>query len=139
MTSDVLEYHVLVDTDAFVGKFYPRDAHHARCKAMFAELRAERKRLVTTSLVVLETATVLSNRTGQEAACRFLEGFIKAGKIDVVHISQELQNEAVDLFLEQTKKGTSVVDCSNVVVMHRYHIPTIFSFDRFYKAFVPVR
>lgn len=138
MTSDPLDYHVLVDTDAFVGRFYPKDAHHSRCKTMFTELKAGHKRLVTTSLVVLETATVLSNRTGQEAARRFLDGFIKAGKIDVIHISQELQQEAIDLFLQQTKKGTSVVDCSNVVVMRRYCIPTIFSFDRFYKSLVPV-
>jgi predicted nucleic acid-binding protein len=136
MTGDALEYHVLVDTDAFVGRFYPQDAHHTRCQTMFAELRAGRKRLVTTSLVVLETATVLSYRTNQAAAGRFLEGFVRAGKIDVIHVSQELQEEAIDLFLQQTKKGTSVVDCSNVVVMRRYHIPTIFSFDRFYKAFV---
>lgn len=138
MPSDVLQYHALVDTDAFVGWFYPQDAHHSRCKAMFTQLKSQQRRLVTTNLVTLETATVLSYRTGQTAARKFVEGFIRAGKMDVIPVSPELLDEAFDLFLEQAKKGTSVVDCSNVVVMRRFHIPTIFSFDRFYKAFVVV-
>lgn len=132
MRSNAAEYHVLVDSDAFVGRFYPQDAHHKRSKQVFSALRTERRRLVTTNLVVLETATVLSHRTGQVAARKFIEEFIRTGKIDVIFVTEDLQEDAIDLFLEQNKKGTSVVDCSNVAVMRRYQIPMLFSFDKAY-------
>ncbi len=132
MKSNAAEYHVLVDSDAFVGRFYPQDAHHAHSRRVFNALRAERRRLVTTNLVVFETATVLSHRTGQAAARRFIEDFIRQGKIDVIFITEDLQEEAIDLFLEQDKKGTSVVDCANVAVMRRFRIPMLFSFDKAY-------
>lgn len=138
MLSDNQAYHVLVDSDAFVGKFNPLDAHHSQCKDLFEQLKTGGKRLVTTNLVVLETATVLSYRRGQQAAREFLERFVYAGKIDIIPVNSDLQEKTLDLFLQQTKKGTSVIDCSNVVVMRHYHIPTIFSFDRFYKGFVPM-
>lgn len=36
------------------------------------------------------------------------------------------ENGAWELFRKQTKKGTSVTDCANAVVAHRFNISTIF-------------
>ncbi|MCI0563775.1 MAG: PIN domain-containing protein [Nitrososphaera sp.] len=121
---------ILVDSDAFVGWLYDADAHHKRATAIFNKIKRKRLAPITTSLVVAETATVLSNRQGQNLARVFLD---LIAKYPVIHIDEQLQQEALEFFKAQEKKGTSVVDCTNVVVMRRFKIPTIFSFDKFYS------
>ena len=54
-------------------------------------------------------------------------------KLPIIHINELLHRETLAFFKKQEKKGTSVVDCSNVVIMRRFQIPTIFSFDGFYS------
>lgn len=126
------KFQVLIDSDAFVGQVYPDDAHFERANRIFQALAKQQARIVTTSLVVAETATVLSYRGGQNLARTFLE-VIGRGNIPVVHINEDLQADALNLFSQQTKKGTSVTDCANVTVIRRFQIPSIFSFDKVYE------
>ena len=37
-----------------------------------------------------------------------------------------------DLFLKQSKKGTSFIDCANLTALSYYNFDKIFSFDQFY-------
>ena len=125
------KFHVLVDSDAFVGWYLPADAHFKRATELFTRFDEENRSLVTTSWVVAETATVLSHRVGQESAREFLD-MITSTPFPVIHVTEELQAETIKVFMEQETKNTSMVDCSNVVVMRRFDIPTILSFDNFY-------
>jgi predicted nucleic acid-binding protein len=120
---------ILVDSDAFVALFWDADTNHAQADQLFEDRKANRFRLIATSFVMMETATVLSHRKGQEAARTFLD---YSTRLPVIHITEALQQEAMSIFREQTKKGTSVVDCANVAVMRRYGIQQIFSFDKVY-------
>jgi predicted nucleic acid-binding protein len=110
-------FQVLVDSDAFIGRVYPNDVHYKRASEIFRSLKEHHVSLVTTSLVVAETATVLSHRKGQSLARIFLEEVIKTGGFPVIHITEDLQEEALTIFLNQTKKGNSVTDCANVAVI----------------------
>ena len=99
---------------------------------MFEVLEDKRKSLVTTSLVVVETATVLSHKASQALAIKFLQ-VVNRGNMPIIHINEGLQQAALKTFARQTKKGTSVVDCSNVTVMQKFNIPAIVSFDKVYR------
>lgn len=129
MTNDGLTYDALVDSDAFVGFMSQQDANHQAAAQLFEMAREKQLQLVTTSFVIAETATVLSARAGQALARQFLD-FVEA--FPTVHISEELQKEALQSFRQQQNKRTSVVDCANVVVMRRLGVTKIFSFDAFY-------
>ncbi len=120
---------VLVDSDAFVGWLYAADAHYQAANRIFDEIKQQKLTPITTSFVVMETATVLSHRQGQKLARIFLE---LADKTPTIHITQEIQHEGLALFRTQDARGTSVVDCTNVVIMRRFNIPKIFSFDQVY-------
>ena len=125
------KFQILVDSDAFVGKFYTKDPHHTKALSLFSQLEEKREQLVATSMVMAETATVLSHRSGQELARKFFR-VIKKSKIPVIHINEALQERATRVFQDQTKKGTSMTDCANIAVANLFKIPTIFSFDKFY-------
>jgi predicted nucleic acid-binding protein len=126
------KFEVLVDSDAFVGWVYPDDKHFHRASEIFEKFKKQGLSLVTTSFVVSETATVLSYKVGQALAKFFLEEVIKKGSFPVIHITEDLQEKAIETFSQQTQRGTSVVDCANVAVMRKFQIPTIFSFDQIY-------
>lgn len=121
---------VLVDSDAFVSFLYEKDANHAVAIGIFATIERKRLAPVTTSFVVMETATVLSNRQGQSLALAFLD---QVSAYPTIHIDEGLQQTTLNYFRQEKQRGTSVVDCANVVVMRQFNIPTIFSFDKFYK------
>ena len=129
------KFQVLIDSDAFAGRFYLKDAHHSHSLELFARFEKERRVLVTTNLVVAEVATVLSHRNGQALAVNFLD-MVDNSQMPIIHLDEKLHQRALDTFRSQTARGTSVTDCSNVVVMDYFNIPEIFSFDRVYaKAF----
>lgn len=127
------EFNVLVDSDAFVGWMIAKDPHYKRASEVFEGLIQANTKAVTTSMVVAETATVLSHKVGQSLAITFLDTVIDKGKFPVIHINERLYAKALDIFKQQTKKGSSVVDCVNVAVMRQFGIKQIFSFDKVYK------
>lgn len=125
------EIEILIDSDAFVGRFYPNDKHHDNAKGIFSELEEKGSSIATTSMVVAETATVLSHRSGQDLARTFIS-IIEKSTLPVIHIDDKFQQEAITIFKEQDRRGTSMTDCANIAVIRRFKIQAIFSFDKVY-------
>ncbi len=124
---------ILVDSSAFVAWFNANDMFHSAAKKRFSFIEQEKFRLITTSYVVDETATVLSFRKGQDLANIFLDF---ASQLPMIFIAEELRQKTLAIFKKQKQRGTSMVDCSNVAVMQLHEIPIIFSYDEvFSKTF----
>lgn len=122
---------ILVDSDAFIGRFFTDDVHHRHASERFEHFERSQRLLTTTSAVIGETATVLSHRRGQALALRFLD-IIERSQMSIIHIDLSLHLKALALFKQQTDRGTSYTDCANVAVMQQFSIPVIFSFDQVY-------
>lgn len=123
---------MFIDSDAFVGWLIEADAHHETTVRTFEYLKAHKIPLITSSAVVAEVATVLSHRVGQQMAKMFLEEFIENTEFPVIFINQSLYQKALNLFKEQSQRGTSFTDCANVIVLQQLGLRTIFSFDQAY-------
>lgn len=121
-----------MDSDGFVGLFHETDAHHEKARQYFNHAAENRDTLILTNYVAAEAGTVISHKAGQDMARRF---FDLVETYPTIHIDEQLHRDTIELFKQQGKKGTSIVDCSNVVVMRRFNIPKIFSFDKFYTKF----
>jgi predicted nucleic acid-binding protein len=122
---------ILVSSDAFVVLFFPDDAHHDKSLKSFDELKENQISLGATSMVVAETAIVLSHRSVQALARKFFD-VIEKSKFPILHITEELQKEILQIFRQQSLKRTSVTGCANVTIVRRPKIPKIFSFDKMY-------
>lgn len=127
------DIEVLVDSDAFVGLLLQRDAHHARSVTIFDRLKERNVQIATTSLVVVETATVLSHASGQALARTFLHEVIEKAHFPVIFIDEPLYNETTAIFCSLQKRASSMTDCANVAVIRHFEIPQIFSFDKVYR------
>lgn len=121
---------ILVDSDAFVGWMVATDAHHQRVIEAFERLKNARVQMVTTNLVISETASLLSRRNSQAQAKAFLQF---SQHIETVYITKRLHQLTVNLFWEQERKNISFVDLANVVVAQEHGIGQILSFDKVYR------
>ena len=121
----------LVDTDYLFGIAVSDDPHHEQAKRIADRVRADS--LYITNVVYYEIATVLSYKANQQVAKEFIQK-VKNGVISIVRVEGVLEEKAWDVFMKQTKKGISFVDCANLAVIEYYNLDGILSFDGFYPA-----
>lgn len=136
MTNSMPSYDVFIDSDVFVGLSLVSDPLHQRASLLLQRIKRTGLTVVTSQLVVAEAATVLSHKHGMQLAKFFLRN---VASFETLFVSAQLHAEALELFVEQSKKGSSFVDCANVVVMRHYGIQTIASFDKAYPKQYGVR
>ena len=132
MAPATTSFQALVDSSAFIARLSPEDPFHSFAKQAFQAAKQQSLQLVTTNLVVGETLTVLSHRGGHDLAKLFLMHLERSG-LPVIFVDDTLHQETIKVFTQQEKKGTSFVDCANLVVIRKFSIPRIFGFDAFYK------
>ncbi|HLE49719.1 MAG TPA: PIN domain-containing protein [Patescibacteria group bacterium] len=122
---------VLVDSDFLVGLFRDEDTHHQNSLNLLEkEIRAGSS-LFVSNLVLFETATVLAHRVNMDAVRLFYEKLPKL-KLKRIGIDEKMENKSWEIFLKQTKKGCSFVDCANLAAVEIYRFEGILSFDQFY-------
>lgn len=122
---------VILDSDTLFALYVATDVHHQKARRIFQRLLSIQAELWVTSLVVQETATVISFRLGQKQAKEFLNRLRKI-EIREMFMNQKLAAKAWQVFRKQEKKETSFVDCANIVAANQIGIKSIFSFDKIY-------
>ena len=74
---------------------------------------------------------------GMKYAKNFYSSVFRMASEKII-MDEELENESWKIFLSQTKKGTSFVDCANLAVVEKYKLDGILSFDKFYPKDVRI-
>ena len=118
---------VFADTSALVSVLTTTDANHEHAARAFANLRARRASLVSTSFVLVETYALVGRRLGLDAARSFRMEF--APLIDVIWVDEALHNAGLDLLFERRKRQLSLVDAVSFVTMRQKGIEDAFAYD----------
>ncbi len=121
---------VFADTSALHSAISSTDSNHQRARASFAQLKAERAVLVTTSYVLVETYALLDRRFGKEASRRFREEFTPL--LDVIWIDREVHEQAMDVFLV-SPRSISLVDAASFICMRRLRLDRVWAIDRHFQ------
>lgn len=121
----------LVDSDFLVAVFNEKDASHINAMALLKKLGVYEVELWMTNLVRQESATVISHRVDMKGVRLYVKKLV-ADIHKFVNVDKSLENESWEIFLKQTKKGCSFVDCSNLAVVQKFKLDGILSFDKFY-------
>lgn len=122
---------VLVDSDAFVSIRFSDQSTHLQAIKLLHKLQKNHVQLFCLNLCLYETATVISRKYSQEKAIDFFTD-LKVSSPNIIHLSSEIEVLAWNTFIQQTKKGTSFIDCANLAALNYYRLDKIFSFDQFY-------
>jgi predicted nucleic acid-binding protein len=123
---------VFVDTSALFAALVANDSHHeAARKGLEAALEQRDARLVTTSLVLLETMALLQARVGLDAALAF-DAAIRP-LLEVVWVDKALYDGAVRRLQLRRSRKVSLVDCASFVHMEGQGISHALAFDRHFE------
>lgn len=127
---------LFLDTSAWFAALSDRDQDHARAARYYREiLTTGRFALVTTNLVIAELHAMLSRRQGPAAGLRLLDGLREDPLHEVVWVTRELHQRAVDRWLRPfADQPFSLVDAVGFEVMRDRGLRTAFSTDHHFKV-----
>lgn len=131
MMNRMKDQKVLVDSDAMIAIRFVDQSTHLRAVQILRKLKKQNAQIYCLNLCLQETATVISRKYSQEKAIEFKKD-LKKSFLNIIELDQTLEQSAWDIFVKQTKKCTSFIDCANLAALQFLKFDKIFSFDQFY-------
>lgn len=122
---------LLVDSDFLIANYRIDDPSHRKASESARELNKQKHKFYCLNIVVQESTTVISKKMGMNHARKFYSGLRNFIDIFVI-LDEQTERKAWEIFLAQTKKGTSFVDCANLAALEKYKFDKILSFDTVY-------
>jgi uncharacterized protein len=123
-----------VDTSAWYPLLVAKHPDHARLASALRELIRNRRRLVTTNLVVAETHVLLLRRVGAQTALAFVRTVDEVPNV-VVRSTRDLENEAERNWLARySDQGFSFTDAVSFAVMTNRGMRDALSIDHHFAV-----
>jgi len=128
---------VYADSGAFIALLWRRDRAHELVRDHYTTLREAGDVLLTSDLVVSETATRLRFDAGLAAAVAFREllaAAVEAGRLLVRHADSELDARAWDLMARYPDLALSFTDCVGAVTATEGRAAAVFGLDNDFRV-----
>lgn len=122
----------IIDTDALLGIFSPKDPHHKTAITLLDKLVQRNDEIFLLSTTLAEFALLASSRIGVNETKNSIKR-IMASEYSTLDITEEVASEAVELYYTQTSKEESLFDCYVMVGAKKIAADYIFSFDKGYE------
>ena len=123
-----------VDTSAWYPLLVAKHPDHARLASALRALIRNRRRLVTTNMVVAETYALLLRRVGAPTALAFVRTVDEAPNV-VVRSTRDLETEAERSWLVRySDQDFSFTDAVSFAVMTNRRIRDALSLDRHFEV-----
>lgn len=123
---------IFVDSGAWIAFFDPTDQYHNDAVTIYADLKRQRARFLTTDYVLDETITRLRYDVSHSVAVQFLdliESVEKTGVLTIAEIDKTLFQEAKRLFRQYDSAKLSFTDCTSFAVCQKHKISETYAFD----------
>jgi predicted nucleic acid-binding protein len=117
---------IYVDSSAFYALLDRSDPHHKEASTLWKVLLHDDVTLITSNYVVAETAKLLQDKIGFEAARLWNRDIL--GILDVCWVDATMHQHAYELWLNLGRMRLSLIDCVSLVTMHHHQIEKIFCF-----------
>lgn len=127
---------LLADSDFLFALFKPDDSNNSKSRTLLEKY--EKEDILISNLVLQEATTLVSKRMGMKYAVNFYNAVLKITS-RIIYLDLNLEKKAWKMFLDQTKKGCSFIDCSNLIIHNEHKLNGILSFDDFYPREVIIK
>ncbi len=124
---------IFVDANAWIALNSKRDQFHALAVKINQQLLKQGCRYVTTNFVLDETYSGLLMKVGHFAAVDFGEKICQSHIISIIHITEDIQEHAWNLFKQYSDKTFSFTDCTSFVVMRQLGLTDAFTNDHHFE------
>ncbi len=126
---------LFADTSGWGNLADPTQPFHARAAAIYRTARRQRRKIVTTTYVLVELVALLTSplRIARPAVVAYIQGLKSSQYIEVVHVDAALDTAAWQLLCNRQDKEWSLVDCASFVVMTRRGILEALTTDHHFE------
>lgn len=126
------------DTSFWIALFRRRERHHDIASTLWS---ARPTPVVLTNHVLGEIWTFLRRREDHEIAGRAVRAIRRSDRVDVVHVEQDVEDEAWRWLARHDERAYSFVDATSFAVMRRLGMQDAYAFDGDFSAagFVELR
>jgi predicted nucleic acid-binding protein len=119
---------VFVDTSALYAILVRSEEDHETVVEAFSELLQERRRLVSTNYVLVETCALLQHRFGLRAVRDFETRIVPV--LRVYWVDEGLHRRALERLFSTDRRRLSLVDCASFVLMEAEGVQDALALDR---------
>ena len=123
-----------MDTGAWFAIADKSDQYHHTATKHLRELVDDKTQLITSNLVVHETAMLLARRVSKKAAIQFLGLIFKDSVVEVIQSTSSSEQSAYAYFGKYAEHDFSITDCLSFVIMKQNLIKRAFTFDKHFKT-----
>ncbi len=128
---------LLIDTSALIAVRNADDKNHKKAvKLMIDILRGKFGKIFVSDYIFDEAVTLAYIRTRRKEFARDIGTFARARPINLRFIEPVDFEKAWELYFKYEDKPLNFTDCTNLALMDRVGIETIFSFDKEFKGLV---
>lgn len=120
-----------VDTSAFYAVKDLSDQHYAEAVAFMKQVqKSPSLRLVTSNFIVDESLTLIRMKLGHQAAIQFGRQIRESKIVEVIYITEAIEEQAWQIFTKYSDKDYSFTDCTSFAVMEERSLVNAFTFDK---------
>lgn len=112
---------VLLDSNVWISFLYKKDPNYKKAEKVFEAIK---ERIILPEYVILEVATIISQKVGKRVANDFIENVINNQNIEILPSSQEFLKQVIDFYLSGRNKKLSFVDYSLLYLAKRIKVLT---------------
>ncbi len=128
---------LLINTSALIAARNADDRNHKKAVALMAPaLKGEYGKVFVSDYIFDEAVTLAYIRTGNKKFAHDIGRFARAKPINFRFIEPVDFDRAWELYLQYDDKHLSFTDCTNIALMERLDIKTLFTFDGEFKGLV---
>ncbi len=128
-----MKNEVFLDTAYAIALSVETDAHHQQAETLAETLEENQTYLVTTRAVLLEIGNALSKIRYRKAAVELLEALEQDEQVKIIPLTEELYQQAFQLFRKRSDKEWGLVDCISLIVMQNRGISEALTTDQHFE------
>ncbi len=111
---------IILDSNVWIAFFAEDDSQHEKAVQIFIR----EPKITVTEYCVLETATILINKTNEDVANRFLDHITENEDVEILYSSQHSFQETMRVFREKNGKKLSAIDASLLYLSMEHEVIT---------------
>ncbi|MCH8289989.1 PIN domain-containing protein [Candidatus Poribacteria bacterium] len=124
---------VFADANGWIALNSKRDQLHDIAVRVNRDLLSRGHRYTTTNFVLDESYTGLLTKVGHFAAVDFGEKIRLSKIVEIIHITEEIEDKAWELFRQYSDKTFSFTDCTSFIVMRQFGLSEAFTSDHHFE------
>lgn len=131
--SIVATSEIFLDTAYAIALSSPHDSFHRQAVLLAEEIEANAIKLITTQAILLEIGNALADIKYQQKAALLLEALNADASVEIITLTDTLQERAFQLFRQHADKAWGLTDCISFVVTREQGLTEALTADRHFE------